>query len=62
MPYPDLPPNETFWRCPACGEERQFRASGIGHVVCSACSQSWSVEQLKKAHAEAHATTPGAAP
>jgi len=57
MPYPDLPPSPTFWRCPACGEERQFRASGVGQVVCSACQQSSSVEQLKAAHAHVHPAT-----
>ena len=58
MPYPDLPPSPSFWRCPACGHEDTFRASGVGQVVCIACHTSSTVEQLKAAHAQAH---PGAA-
>jgi uncharacterized Zn finger protein len=55
VPYPDLPPSPTFWRCPNCGNETRFRASGIGHIECTACGKVWTVQQLKEAHAAAHA-------
>jgi hypothetical protein len=55
MAYPDLPPSPTFWRCPHCGSESTFHASGVGHVECGACHQLSTVDQLKAAHAEAHA-------
>jgi hypothetical protein len=58
MPYPDLPPNPTFWRCPQCGNESRFRASGIGHVECTACGGESTVERLKETHAKATTAAP----
>jgi uncharacterized protein (DUF983 family) len=58
MPYPDLPPNATFWRCPNCGNEQRFRASGTSHVECTQCGQLWTVEQLKAAHSSAQPSSP----
>jgi phage FluMu protein Com len=55
MAYPDLPPGPTFWRCPNCGNETLFRASGVAHIECGRCHQVWTVDQLKDAHAKAHA-------
>jgi transcription elongation factor Elf1 len=54
MPYPDLPPQPTFWRCPTCGNEQLFRANGTGAIACGSCGQSWTVQQLLDAHAQAH--------
>jgi uncharacterized protein (DUF983 family) len=55
MAYPDLPPGPTFWRCPNCGNETLFRASGTRHIECGRCGQVWTLQQLKDAHARAHA-------
>jgi hypothetical protein len=59
MPYPDLEPSPTFWRCPGCGNEGEFRASGIGNIACGACGRSSTADQLVDAHAQAH---PGESP
>ena len=50
MAYPDLPPSPTFWRCPHCGNEHEFRASGIGHIHCPRCNHEWTEAQLKEEH------------
>jgi hypothetical protein len=50
MAYPDLPRSETFWRCPHCGNDQKFRASGVGNVECTACHKASTVDQLKAAH------------
>jgi ribosomal protein S27E len=52
--YPDLPPGPTFWRCPKCGNETLFRASGIAHIECARCGNFWTEQQLVEAHAKAH--------
>jgi ribosomal protein S27E len=57
MAYPDLPPSPTFWRCPACGNEALFQASGMGHIECGSCGNIWSEQQLVGAHAGAHPET-----
>ncbi|TME96914.1 MAG: hypothetical protein E6I52_20105 [Chloroflexi bacterium] len=51
MPYPDLPPSPTFWRCLACGNETEFRASGTDHIICTRCGKVWTEHQLVEAHA-----------
>jgi hypothetical protein len=53
MPYPDLEPSPTFWRCVGCGNEALFRASGIGTIACGACGKVSSEKQLLEAHADA---------
>jgi uncharacterized protein (DUF983 family) len=55
MAYPDLPPSPTFWRCPKCGNETLFRASGTTHIVCGQCGSVWTEDQLLEAHARAPA-------
>jgi uncharacterized Zn ribbon protein len=57
MAYPDLPPSPTFWRCPNCGNDTVFRASGIGHIQCPRCSREWTEAQLQAAHAGPKHTT-----
>ena len=54
MAYPDLPPGATFWRCPECGNESLFRASGIGRIECAQCTQMSTEQRLLQAHARAH--------
>jgi uncharacterized C2H2 Zn-finger protein len=54
MAYPDLPTGPTFWRCPDCGNETLFRASGIAHIECGRCHKVWTEQQLVEAHASAH--------
>jgi uncharacterized protein (DUF983 family) len=54
MAYPDLPPSPTFWRCPKCGNETAFRASGTARIECVRCGQISTVEELLDAHARAH--------
>jgi len=60
MAYPDLPPSPTFWRCPNCGNETTFAASGVGNVQCADCDRVSTVEQLKQAHTAAHPAPPAA--
>ena len=55
MAYPDLPPTPSFWRCPACGNESLFQASGTGHIQCGRCGQASTDQQLVEAHRQAHA-------
>lgn len=57
MAYPDLPPSPTFWRCPNCGNETLFRGNGTAAIKCIGCGQTWTVQQLKDAHASAAATS-----
>jgi uncharacterized protein (DUF983 family) len=52
--YPDLPPSPTFWRCPNCGNETLFRASGTVHVECGRCGCVSTVDELLSTHASAH--------
>jgi hypothetical protein len=54
MAYPDLPPSPTFWRCPRCGNETSFRASGIGYIECTRCHQVSTEQQLLEALAINH--------
>jgi len=54
MAYPDLPPSPTFWRCPQCANEVEFRASGTGHVECAQCARVSTVDELVQTHASAH--------
>jgi Zn ribbon nucleic-acid-binding protein len=54
MAYPDLPASPTFWRCPKCGNETVFRASGTVHVECVRCGQVSTVQELLETHARAH--------
>jgi transcription initiation factor TFIIIB Brf1 subunit/transcription initiation factor TFIIB len=61
MAYPDLPPSPTFWRCPECGNENLFRASGIAHIECVRCGKVWTEQQLIEAHRRAHPETAQAA-
>ncbi len=58
MPYPDLPPSDTFWRCPNCNNEQNFAASGIGHIRCLKCNQESTAEALKQAHTKAAPSPP----
>jgi uncharacterized Zn finger protein (UPF0148 family) len=62
MPYPDLGPSPTFWRCPGCGSEALFRASGTGTIICGACGRAWSAQQLVEAHAQANPPLPSTQP
>jgi len=61
MAYPDLPSGSTFWRCPSCGNESLFQASGIRHIECGMCGRVWTVEQLKSAHTSAASSASGTA-
>ncbi|MBV9544809.1 MAG: hypothetical protein JOY61_10560 [Chloroflexi bacterium] len=54
MAYPDLPPSPTFWKCPQCGNEVLFRASGIGSITCGECRRVSSQDELVVEHARAH--------
>jgi ribosomal protein S27E len=49
-----LPPSPTFWRCPSCGNEARFLASGTARIECGQCGKTWSAEQLVEAHARVH--------
>jgi hypothetical protein len=60
MPYADLPPSPTFWRCPACGYEAEFHASGTGSIECGKCHALSAMQQLLAAHAQAHGEGQGA--
>lgn len=62
MAYPDLPAGQTFWRCPECGNEGLFRASGIGQIECARCGKVWSEQQLLEAHARNHPELAGSPP
>jgi hypothetical protein len=61
MAYPDLPQNPTFWRCPKCGNESLFRASGIGHIECTTCHTISAEPELLAEHARAHPSSETAA-
>ncbi len=54
MAYPDLTPGPTFWRCPDCGNETLFRASGVALIECGRCHTVCTEQQLVQAHARAH--------
>jgi transcription elongation factor Elf1 len=54
MAYPDLPPSPTFYKCPHCGNEGLFRASGIGSITCGDCGKVSSQDELLAEHARAH--------
>jgi uncharacterized protein (DUF983 family) len=56
MAYPDLPASPSFWRCPECGNETLFRASGTARIECGRCRQVWTADQLVEARA--HADSP----
>ncbi len=58
MPYPDLEPSPTFWRCPRCANETMFRASGTAAISCGRCQQVATAEELLEAHARSHPTAP----
>jgi uncharacterized C2H2 Zn-finger protein len=62
MPYPDLPPSPTFWRCPSCGNETEFRASGTAHITCTRCGKIWTEQQLVEAHAAAQSGSSKSSP
>jgi hypothetical protein len=62
MPYPELEPSPTFWRCASCANEGEFRASGTGNIACAACGRSWTAEQLIQAHSQAHASESSSPP
>jgi len=61
VPYPDLPPSPTFWRCAACDNETEFRASGTARIQCIKCGKVWTDQQLVEAHAAAR-SEPSARP
>lgn len=61
MAYPDLPPSPTFWRCPACGNEITFHASGIGHIACARCGKVSTEQELIDSHRANHPETADAA-
>ena len=56
MAYPDLPPRPTFWRCPKCGNEWLFNASGTAHIECGQCGAVSTAAQLVETHARAYAS------
>jgi hypothetical protein len=62
MPYPDLEPSPTFWRCASCGNEALFRASGIGSIACGTCGKVSSEQQLLETHAQQGVVQPAQRP